>query len=284
MKTLIIPTDFSPTADNAVDTAIQLARLANYHVEFVHVINAMEFYVPIEPITGISMYSPEVLNPFFNEQMSEAKRKMILLQEKATKVGVMSTFRVNYAPLIEEIHKIEQEKECELIVMGTKGSSGLDEVFIGSNTQRVVRFSKKPVLAIKDKLQWNTVKKVVFVSDFDEQVLNALNTAIRVFGAAGASVEALFINTPNYFEDSISSEERIKYMVSKSEKPEMPIHVFNDFSVEEGVSAFCVRNQVDAIAITTHGYTGLRKLFNANITEAVVNHINLPVLSLPFLA
>lgn len=282
MKTIIVPTDFSDCAENAVKTATQLAKMHQSELILVHIINTMEFYVPIEPMTGVSMYSPETLSPFFNEHMAEAKLKLKKMTEALIQEGIQASYRVNFGPLIEEIKNIEAEKDCHLIVMGTKGSSGLEEVFIGSNTQRVVRFSKKPVLAVKDFLDFSKAGKAVFVSDFDEEVLGALNKTLNILNPTSFETEALFINTPHYFEDSISSEEKIKHVLKQSSKPEIDMHIHNDFTVEEGVSAFAIKHQISLIAITTHGYTGLRKLFNANITESIVNHIDLPVLSIPF--
>lgn len=89
----------------------------------------------------------------------------------------------------------------------------------------------------------------------------------------------LFVNTPTYFEETITATQRMDAVKEKYGLTHSTVHIYNAHQIEQGIIAFSEQNKMDLIAMVTHGYSGMQKMFNDNLTESVVNHSEIPVLS-----
>ena len=139
LQTILVPMDFSPTAERALRTARDLALTAGP----AHVILAHAAYLPPE----IEAVAPAVaLTQAENESARALERQLIELQEAGISSEFMSV-RVRPESMILDLAR---DKEVDLIVMGTHGYSGLAHVALGSVAERVVRQATCPVLTVKD--------------------------------------------------------------------------------------------------------------------------------------
>lgn len=87
--------------------------------------------------------------------------------------------------------------------MGSHGNPGLNEILIGSSAQKMIRYSKVPVMVVKNDTISPSFNKVVYTSDFKEDNLNdSLSCVKSIVEFYKANLHLFYINTPNRFEDS----------------------------------------------------------------------------------
>jgi len=137
MKRILVPTDFSEEARNAFEVAVAIARRTGAAIKLLHVVEAP--YVPDFSATG-DINTPDGMQQVYVLQLLEAtKTRMIKLMGAVPHDGVEVVQEVDVDRPINKIKRTIQEDTVDLVVMGSKGSSGLDEFLIGSNTEKVVR-------------------------------------------------------------------------------------------------------------------------------------------------
>lgn len=129
------------------------------------------------------------------------------------------------------------------------------------------------------------MKNILVPLDFSEHanfeeddVNNNIPRAVKTANMFAAEMNFLYVNTPVYFEDSETS--RYKMNQAYINFLESQKHIFNHFSVENGIIGFAKVNSIDTICITTYSFTSLRRFFNNNIVEHLVNYCKRPILSL----
>ncbi len=287
MKKLLVPTDFSECADNAKDTAIRIAERNGAEIHLLHSVNTPVDWREFEAYTRrgtipFSGGSQAELHKDFNTAVEAIDSKMGEIISEAEAKSLKAHKHVVYNYNYNDIVKWAEENNVDLIVMGSHGASGWNELFVGSITQRVVRTSKIPVLVAKGDSDLSSMKQIVFASDFEEtDAMDDLKDAISFAKIFGATLNLLYVNTPRKFEDSVHSYHKMERFLSELEV-DIPYekHVFNEYTIEDGIRAFAEREGMDLISITTHGYHGIRRLFDPNVSEHLINHSDRPVLCL----
>ncbi len=83
--------------------------------------------------------------------------------------GITISYSIRKTSVYKEIESVIKEVNANLIVMGAKGTSGLEEFFIGSNTQKVIRYSNVPVMVIKQKMKGFIIENAVFACNFQKE-------------------------------------------------------------------------------------------------------------------
>ena len=272
MKNILVPTDFSDQAEIALKVAAQLARKFDGEIFLLHMLE-----LPlqlIDPVNGSSQNIPEAI---FFMKLAHQRFSKILREPYLKGIKVHET--VEFHRAFDGIMEIGKEKKCDLIVMGSHGASGFQEMFIGSNTEKVVRHSEIPVLVIKNEIEDFKIKNFVFATDANADHKHVLKKAIKFSETIEANLHLLFVNTPNDFMTSEEATKRINDFAKDSSPGHYEIHIYNDISVEKGILNFA--NKIDAglLGIGTHGRKGLAHFFNGSISEDLVNHANRPVVT-----
>ncbi|PVW15883.1 universal stress protein [Marixanthomonas spongiae] len=275
MKKILVPTDFSKYAEYALKTAASIAKRHDAELIVVHMLGLTEAVINKDE-------SREVMEALYYMKLAEKRFEEFLDQPYLEGVTVQTNVQ-NYR-VFTEIGNFAKEYDCDLIVMGSNGSSGWNEVFVGSNTEKVVRTSEIPVLVIKDDQDEFKINKAVFASDFKEENLFAYRKAMQFFQLFDAEVKLLYVHLPaEQFKSTYEIEDRIVGFLSKSKLDDAhSIHnvVFqNAYTVESGIFNYSNRIGADVIAIPTHGRRGLAHFFSGSIGEDVVNHSKIPVVT-----
>jgi len=170
------------------------------------------------------------------------------------------------------------------VVMGSHGLHGVEELFIGSHAQKVVRFSPVPVLLVKNADPELEINNVVFASDFEDEVKGAFERVLDFAQLVGSKVHLLFINTPANFTDSSKIHKKMDSFKELNPEIAESTDVYNcTYDVEDGLLLSCNRMNADVIAMVTHGRKGIIRLVRRSITETIINYSKIPVLSLPYL-
>ena len=276
MKKILVPVDFSEYSEYALQAAAILAKHQKAEIMVLHMLGLSEAVL-------IKDEGQEVAEAVYYMKLAEKRFKTFLDKEYLKNIDISETVQ-NYK-IFSEINDVAKENDADLIVMGSHGVSGLrEEVFIGSNTEKVVRTSDIPVLVIKQPVEDFTIQEVIFACDFKIENIGPYHNAMKLFRSLGANVHLLYVNLPgDRFRNSEQIEERVKEFLFKAEAGNLEMYdkvvYYNDYTVENGVYNYSNKIDADLIAIPTHGRRGLAHFFSGSIGEDIANHANRPVMT-----
>ena len=163
MKRILVPVDFSKEAEYAAKVAASIAKRTDSEIILLHMLELPVNIIDPAEISSINT-GPQAL--FYMKQAHEKFDNFIQKPFfKGIKVVESIQFSMAFAGIIDESKK----HKIDLIVMGSQGASGLQEMFIGSNTEKVVRRSSVPVLVVKSNGVEFDIKNIVFASDFKKE-------------------------------------------------------------------------------------------------------------------
>jgi len=272
MKNILVPTDFSDQAEKALKVAAQLARKFNGEIFLLHMLE-----LPLQLIDPLGSGSRNIPEAIFFMKLAHQRFSKIMKEPYLKGIKVHET--VEFHRAFDGIMEIGKEKKCDLIVMGSHGTSGFQEMFIGSNTEKVVRHSEIPVLVIKNEIPEFNIKNFVFATDANKNHRHILEKAMKFAKTIDAKLHLLFVNTPNDFITSEEANQRIQQFSGDTNSNNIEIHIYNDISVEKGILNFAQKLDIGLLGIGTHGRKGIAHFFNGSISEDLVNHANRPVVT-----
>jgi nucleotide-binding universal stress UspA family protein len=277
MKKILVPTDFSKHAQVSTDVAADIARRSGAKLTLLHVVEEVtegSFNVAGEASMG------DMADKIFNIQMIAEARKQL---EKAVKdpkyadVEVDGELRIGNP--FHGMRTIVADKKVDLVVMGTAGHTKIEEMMIGSNTEKIVRLAKCPVLTVNKKPATSDFKNIVYATamEGDEAVFSRI--VKRAQQLYNSTLHLVRINTPGDFQrDHIVKNYMQKFAKDLGLK-NFTLNVYNDINVEEGVIRFADSIDADMIAMATHGRTGFAHVIAGSVAEDVVGHAKRPVLT-----
>lgn len=270
MKSIIVPVDFSEQSEIALKVAAKVAENTDAELIVLHMLElspaimANTEYMPQEHIVHLIKMSEQRFEEFLD--------KPYLKDRKVTAV-------VKHFKVFSEVNEVAKKHEADLIVMGSHGAEGLQEVFVGSNTERVVRSADVPVLVVKGEVEEFEAKCMVFASDFKEESLAAVQKAVNFAELLQAKLYMVYINTPaDTFLSTGDAYTRISKFLDKA-KLALGVEIYNDYNVEKGVLNYSEQVGADLIGIPTHGRRGLAHFFLGSIGEDIANHSKIPVVT-----
>lgn len=269
MKNIIVPTDFSECAENALRVA---AEIAKKNKSFIHLVHVYEC-----PVYGfVDIY---VDNDKDREIKNHINAEIKKLGEKSYLKGIKLKKLVLRDIDIWEMLNNAEIRDSDLVVMGSHGRKGLQGVLIGSNTDRVVRKAEIPVLVIKNRQDNFTVKDMVFASNFSSETSSVFAKIKKLALLFDATIHLVKICTRGDFEPTVKSNKSMQDLAYMFSLKKYTINVYNDETIEDGIVNFSRLINANLIAMETHGRTGLAHVINGSITEDVVSHTSRPVLS-----
>lgn len=272
-NSLLVPTDFSQQALYALQVAAQLARRYQAKIYLLHMLEIPELLID-GPGPQSTSELPEAL---FFMQLAHKKFEKVLNEPFLKDIEVIET--AEFSGTFDGIMEYVTKYEIDSVVMGSHGTSGLQELFIGSNTEKVVRHSRVPVLVIKDKIPNFQLKKFVFATDLQEDNIIPVKKALQVAEKEQAQLHLVYINTPNRFENSLSIMDSYHRFIEYLGRPVDQFDIFNDQTIERGILNFAEYSKADLIGIGTHGRKGLSHFFNGSVSQDLINHAVRPVMT-----
>jgi nucleotide-binding universal stress UspA family protein len=270
MKTIIVPIDFSEQAEYALKVAASLAKRHGSEILVLHMLELNQAI--ISSTEGFYQEHTVFLLKLAEKRMQEFLSKPYLEGIKVTPI-------IKHFKVFGEVNEIADKHNADLVVMGSHGTDGLKEIFIGSNAEKVVRNSEVPVLVIKDEISDFRVSDFVFASDFLKENVEAFKRAIDFAKRLNARFHLVYINTPG---DEFLSNHDINARIAAFQQEAgsaMEVEIYNDYSVERGVLNFSESINADVIGIPTHGRKGLSHFFMGSIGEDIANHSKIPVIT-----
>ena len=274
MKNILVPTDFSPVSEQACAYALKIAEQAKAEIHFLHI-----QYTPVEWV--LLDKEKEKNFPETLKQIGLARHELKKWEKRAKSLGLPVKKFLIFDVGREEIIKHVSGYHHDFVIMGSHGASGVRETFMGSTAQKIIRHATAPVLVLKESIPDFPMKHIVFASDFEEDVMDYFRQVVDFADLMEAAIHLVYVNTPYNFEDTDISEKKMNQFLSHCPRGEAcSVNVYNAKDEEEGIRKFAQSKQAGLIAITTHGSKGFLGLMSKSITESLVNHADIAVLSI----
>ena len=274
MKKIIVPVDFSIHSEYALKTAASLAKKYDAAIYALHMLDIQEVN-----LTESEMYQQE--KAVFFLKLAEKKFNDFLKKPYLQDLDIVPV--IKHYKVFSEVNAVAKEVAADLIIMGSQGTSGLKEFFVGSNTEKVVRYAEIPVLVIKNEMQNTDFKDIVVATDFSEESIPAFQKLLKTVDILNARKHILYVNLPNEdFKTTPEMETMANDFLMKVEGNTDRMINMNyvcDRSVEKGILSFSNAVGADLISVITHGRKGLSHIFAGSIAEDITNHSALPIMT-----
>jgi nucleotide-binding universal stress UspA family protein len=266
MKKIIVPTDFSDNAKKALDVAVEIARRSQGEIV---VFNAYDL-----------PYSQNVMTTALLDVMKEnSENGLEIISETLKDSGVKFRTEARLGNPIRAVKDLVQKESADLVVLGTKGASGIEEVLIGSNAASILHAVKAPVLAIPEKGTIDDWKEIVYAIDLnhkgEEEALKHLRSLALLFNS---KISVVHVQREGDKELKVID----KHFYAKAlEGIELDYHVIDeDGDVEKTILDFAEANQKDIIVLLARKYGFLQGIFHNSMTSKVAYHSKLPFMTL----
>ena len=272
MKKILVPVDFSEIANNAIKYAKEIGNRLSAELVFIHLIST--------PITWKDLpLEKEELYPETKIKLSDAKFKLNKMVMDSVKDGVDASYSLIYDSEIGELYKYIDSEKYQLIVMGTNGEVGIEQI-LGSNTFNTLKRSKIPVLAVRENNDYRLMNEIVIASDFEEKSRASFDLLFEMAMALKLRIKLLYVNVPYNFRETPEIELLINGFVENKVVDRIETRIINALNEERGIGIFLAEEKPDIIATVTHGRSVINNLFSPSITEGLLSDFNIPVLSI----
>jgi nucleotide-binding universal stress UspA family protein len=270
---ILVPIDFSECSMNALKYAAQLARkLRTADLVIVHA-----FTMPL--VYGeMGIYaSADLLTAKMDEEIEENFRGLSKNIPELKKISF--TTLTQQALAVDAILSLCMTTDIDLVVMGTKGASGIDEIIMGTNTYSVIKNTKCPVLVIPKNAQYDTIHNIALASDYkpiESSKLEPLKVLIKVFGS---KLHLIHISDKNGIDASMAEEAKKLEHSLKNISHQLNF-IIND-NVEEGLNSYITQNKIDLLVLVPRKHKLFDMIFGSGESKKIVFHTKTPLLAIP---
>lgn len=268
IKNILVPTDFSGVANNAARVAVEIAKKAGAKLHLLNVVH----------IPSIDPYTPaETINDITDSGKEEAQQNLAKLSLELE--GIDSEIHVKAGFAIDEILGFAESNSVDLIVMGTTGSSGVEEVLLGSNAAGVVGKSKIPVLSIPDEMKSFAADDIVYSSDLEKNDIEVIKKLLGVAKVFNSNFHVLHVHNDDMHFTHDKPELIFKRIVEETGYPSLSYHQVEGENTRATIEDFIKKMPCDILAMAIHHRGFFDKLFHSSLTKKMVNHSHIPVLT-----
>jgi nucleotide-binding universal stress UspA family protein len=293
LTTIVVGTDFSPTASLALERAKEMAREHGARMVLAHAITLQPF----------AAGGPELgtLPRDFEHQVREASMKRLEdLAEEIRGDGIEVEAKVRSGLPATTVIAVAQEVEAELMVIGTRGLSGFKHLILGSAAEEIIRHAPCPVLTVHpgDAHALDRLETVLVPTDFSEDALHAAREVVHLFRKQANSARVILVHSgqlpplvqpileelsfePFTIEDlAASAREQLEAQADAIRAAGFAVEIVVRVGDPAGVITELVSSMgASLVAMGTHGHSGLKHLVLGSTAERVVQHAGCPVLT-----
>ncbi|AEM69496.1 UspA domain-containing protein [Allomuricauda ruestringensis DSM 13258] len=279
MKKVLLPTDFSQNAKNAIIYALKLYKDTPCTFYLLHA-----YGIPVYSIENWTMDFHET-NPIAFYQKETMDQLNALKEELETdhanpkhKFVLQGAFN----QLVDEIGEVVKKEGINLIVMGTKGVTGAKELLFGSNTVHTIKKTKCPLIAVPGEFKYESPKQILFPVDFEvDYDKKIIEEFLYLASENKGNINILHISTGNSMtEFQMKNKKKLEQLL------EPHTYIFHETPINgviEGINDFQKKNKINLLTMIMNKHTFLESLFIRPIIRKIGMHLNIPFMVLPHL-
>jgi nucleotide-binding universal stress UspA family protein len=271
MKSIIIPTDFSPIATNAMNYGVDMAKAINANIILLHV-----YQVPV------SMTDVPVVVVSVDELKKEAEERLSDLKTSVEHItsGKMKVYtEARLGDIVDELEDLCNKIQPLAVVMGTKGASGIERVMFGSVTLTAICHLTWPVICVPPGKEFGQgIKKIGFACDFRKVIettpIHFIKDIVKEFNAELHVLNVDFEN--RHFKPETPEQSLMLHTMLEDVNPSY--HFIEQKDVEDGINRFAETNNLDLIIAIPKKHKLLESVFKPSSTKQLVFESHIPVM------
>ena len=277
MKKILLPTDFSANAYNAIEYALQLFKDEECIFYLLHAFAPGSYIISSVDDGPSNMVIEDVARRNAEEQLQEIKSKIDA--EHAYPKHTLEVI-ISFSSLMSEMKSIVKERGIDLIVMGTQGATGAKEVFLGTNTMDAIRKVKIALIAVPEGFTYQKPQEILFTTDLKFSMENKYLPLLRWIGTKHiARINALNIYTGRSLEPY---QEEVKNQLATYFKDNSYLfHELEYMSVTEAVEHFQIKHKADFLVMINNKHTYFENLLFKPVIKEIVYHTSIPFMVIP---
>lgn len=270
MKTILVATDFSPAALNAVNYAADMALAINADLLLLHVYQIPVAYLEV----------PVVLNE--EEMRAGAEKQLTKLKEE---LSAQSGFKINIdievktGVFFQELKALCEKTDPYVVVMGSQGTTAAERLFFGGHTVHAMKHLTWPLITVPQDVKFNKIKKIGLACDFDKVVdttpVEEIKLLVKDFNA---ELHVLNTGKQKVFNPNIVFESGLMQEMLAELKPSY--HFTTNSNIDEGIMDFSERNHLDLLLVLPKRHGLIDNLVHKSHTKELVLHSHVPVMAL----
>lgn len=277
IRRILIPTDFSETANLALEHAVKMASLLDSEIILLHVVSTFAFRVNL-PEVEVDESQNTRLSGVIGAKLNR------IAEEIRSRAGVKITTIVTAGRIREEVVRIADEMDADIIILGTHGVSGLREFFMGSNAFRIVSEAGCPVLSVQDSGKSVGFSEIVVPIDNSFHSREKLGLAVKMARLYDAQIHVCGLRSHDHEDEEINAKFRMKmkqvedFLIEKEARYSTTTLFCNN--IAKATMDFATEKNADLIVIMNEQEINTTGFFMGPYAQQVVNHSRIPVLSI----
>ena len=270
MKTILVPTDFSEVAENALSYAVELNKKLNYEILIFYA-----YEVPMT-VTDVPVATPD-------EELREAALKM--LDQLCNKIklqnsGMSFKTKVAIGNSTHEIVSLENKINCSLVVMGSYGEDAMHHFITGKHVSPVISKSNCPVIVVPKNAIFKQLKKIVYAVNFGaDDFENGLKITemAKIFNS---EVIILHVATEekDYKHQYVEIEKFKENVADQSGYHNVSFKFLEHTDAFEGINTFLDEINADMLVINMRKRKLLDRIFDRSLTKKIAYHASKPLM------
>ncbi len=274
MKTILVPTDFSKSAENALYYAIELAKKDNAKIILLHAshIYAPEYIIPMDILK--------------NEYEKEHIKNELQAKKELIKIANAGNIQCEYIDtdqeIINGIEKTIDEKKIDMVIMGTKGSQNVLNELFGSNTSKLIQRSNVPVIAVPENYTSREIKKITYATAFYSTDVKAIKRIVEIAKLYHAQVNILHVISEdmNYASEKDQLRNFMNEVNRKINYQNISFQLFQGKTVSDGLDKYIKSNDTNIMVMSTQQRNFFERLFQKSNTKKVALHSEIPLMAI----
>lgn len=278
MRKILLPTDFSDNAYNALKYAVELYK--NDDCTF-YLLNT---YTPPIYQTEYVMDAPAQLG-LGDLYRTQSLENLKSLQELATDEFKNSRHVFNtrsaFNTLIAEILETVENEQIDLIVMGTKGATGGQEILFGTNTVDVINKVNRPVIAVPSKFKYDAPKEMLFPTDYEiDYREKQLDELLHLAKNYNAKINVLHVSSS--YELNQEQKTNKSVLAGTFDGIRHEYHEVPDTEIITAITDFQSKRGTDFLVMVQNRHTFFERLFSEPVIKKIGFHVNVPFMVIPY--
>ena len=270
MKRILVPTDFSDTANRARDYAINMAEVLNAEIFLINT-----YHIPHAGATMVT----DVNNLARESAESDMKEQMNYLEKNFPEIDVR--FKCIEGLMVDTVKRIVAKESVDLIVMGTTGTTGVVENFLGSNASAMIGAVDVPIITVPSDTVVNFPNKIIVANDLTSSGEDALyNSLKQIAGNTNASIDFLFVVDKEEMADTKIARLKSAKFDESFDANYHPFHFKSSDNAEDGILDYIDGKDFDLLVVVCHQRNFWQRLWERSISKSLVKHAQIPILVL----
>lgn len=277
MKRILIPTDFSKNSRNAINYGLELFKKTKciFHITHIN---------PIPPYSGAGTSvrgTSTLLKETVLTQSKKDLKKLLSYIEEHHKNDLHTFVTISkYDFFVDGIKRELEDKKIDLIIMGTKGASGLKKATMGSNTGDVITKVKCPLMAIPENATYKKPKEIAFPTDYHINYdIKVLDTIIGMVTMNDSVLRVVHISKKGEMlsEEQLSNKE---FLHDYLRGIDHSFHSLTGSKLETAIQCFVESRDIDLVAMVAKNLNFFQRILFRPAVEEISYHTDIPFLVL----